>query len=325
MCAIYDAMGVSLDPQKQQPMGVQRMFLGVLLNLTQALSASRIIVDVKPGLRELLHNDIARMIRTSTCSPGEAAKLRGRLTWAASAMFGKCARGGQGPIVARQYAQGVLDLDPELLSALQFVQSLVGVIPPRQVPLHCQEKQPILVYTDASWEPADMQAPGLGTVILVPGQEVRGFAASVPPVLLRSFVVRETQIAPLEALAVLQATLQCRKLLKGCEVVWFCDNQAVCATLVKGSSPAPDIALIASAVHLLWALIGARVWIEWVDSSSNISDGLSRDALKDVWTSQQGWSLQATPCVPWEQFSGESILDIPWLLMRWADEVALRF
>ena len=35
-----------------------------------------------------------------------------------------------------------------------------------------------------------------------------------------------------------------------------------------------------------------RVWYEWVDSESNISDGLSRDGLDDKFAIAQGWSLQ---------------------------------
>ena len=39
------------------------------------------------------------------------------------------------------------------------------------------------------------------------------------------------------------------------------------------------------------ALLGARLWVEWIDSESNPADGLSRDGLSDEWTCKQQWSL----------------------------------
>ena len=43
---VYQVMGVDLDERKQQPMGTQRMFLGVQINLSQALQSRAMIVDV---------------------------------------------------------------------------------------------------------------------------------------------------------------------------------------------------------------------------------------------------------------------------------------
>ena len=147
-------------------MGTQRMFLGVLINLSQALQSRSMIVDVKPGLREMLFSDAQRLLDSGTCSPGEAAKLRGRLTWAASAMFGRCARGGQGPLCARQYSDGALDITDELRSALLYVQALVQVVSPRVITLGQTDAPTFIAYSDASWEPQDMDRPGLGAVLI---------------------------------------------------------------------------------------------------------------------------------------------------------------
>ena len=134
------------------------------------------------------------------------------------------------------------------------------------------------------------------------------------------FKDRATQIAPVEAIAVLMATWQCRCILYNVVVIWFIDNQAVCASLVRGASTIRDIFRLVAATHLLWAFLGARVWIEWVDSDSNISDGLSRDGCADRWTAAMDWHLGDTACLPWHLFQDLYLLRLPDALVRWADD-----
>ena len=50
--------------------------------------------------------------------------------------------------------------------------------------------------------------------------------------------------------------------------------------------------------HLLWATLGCRVWIEWIDSDSNPSDGLSRKGMTDPWTQKQKWILSSVELPP---------------------------
>ena len=53
---------------------------------------------------------------------------------------------------------------------------------------------------------------------------------------------------------------------------------------------------IAVAIHAVFARLGCRVWIEYVESASNPADGLSRDGLNNAWTIAQGWTLKEVPC-----------------------------
>ena len=99
---VYQAFGATLDELKQQPMAVQRTFLGVLLDFAGATDKMRMQIDVKPGLREALKAEITAVLQADFLSSGQASKLRGRFRWASSAMYGRCARGGQGALVRRQ-------------------------------------------------------------------------------------------------------------------------------------------------------------------------------------------------------------------------------
>ena len=49
----------------------------------------------------------------------------------------------------------------------------------------------------------------------------------------------------------------------------------------------------------MWMHLGARVWLDWVDSHSNPADGLSRLGMSDPWTTQQGWALSTAQHPPW--------------------------
>ena len=80
-------------------------------------------------------------------------------------------------------------------------------------------------------------------------------------------------------------------MLGGSDLVWYIDNQAACACLIKGSSSVSDIGTIVTIAHLLYVKLHIRVYFEWVDTNANISDGLSRDGLVDCWTMSQCWQL----------------------------------
>ena len=62
-------------------------------------------------------------------------------------------------------------------------------------------------------------------------------------------------------------------------MLWFIDNEAACAAVIRGSSKAEDVQDIVETSAMMCVSLGARVWYEWIDRSSNGSDGLSRVGL----------------------------------------------
>ncbi|CAE7409333.1 DNA (cytosine-5)-methyltransferase 3A [Symbiodinium microadriaticum] len=281
----HNLMGLVLDAVKQGPMATQRHFLGILLDLTAALDKQILRINLKVGLREALRADIQVMLDQDQCTAAEAAKLRGRLTWAACGMFGRCGRAGQAALVQRQYRDSDAKLSDELRASLRFFQSLVQVVEPRTVFLGPRALPPLIVYTDASWELQEK--------------------------VLQCLQDRKTQIMPLEALAILQCFVVFGSRFTGRDILLFVDNQAVCAGVAKGACSSADCARIISACHLLWAKMGCRVWIEWIPSDDNPSDGLSRAGLQDPWTVSQNWWMADFPCVPWAQLQLLDLLLVP--------------
>ena len=75
------------------------------------------------------------------------------------------------------------------------------------------------------------------------------------------------------------------------------------AAFVRSSTDQTDVHFICQAAHVLLATLGARIWLEWIDSVSNPSDGLSRLGPADPWTAQQGWEVKEysfPPCLDQE-------------------------
>ena len=105
------------------------------------------------------------------------------------------------------------------------------------------------------------------------------------------FQARDQQITPLEAFLGPVVLWNEAAALAEQDILWFVDNQAAMASLIKGSSSQCDICTVAAATSLWSARLDSRIWFEYVESEANISDGLSRLGLSDPWTCSQGWAL----------------------------------
>ena len=91
--------------------------------------------------------------------------------------------------------------------------------------------------------------------------------------------------------------------LQGLDVIVYVDNQAAVYALIKGTSGSQDLNHLAAFVHAKCAQLHCRLWIEWVPSKCNCSDGLSRYGLEDRWTLRQDWDLNEAPELPVSDWS----------------------
>ena len=122
-----------------------------------------------------------------------------------------------------------------------------------------------------------------------------GGTCVVPSLVLDSWLPRKQQIYPGEALCGVTVPWFHQAFLRGFDILWFVDNEAAASSLIRGSSRPDDVHHTAQLSHVLLHGLGCRAWIEWVDSESNPSDGLSRQGLEDPWTLLQGWTLAEYP------------------------------
>ena len=101
----------------------------------------------------------------------------------------------------------------------------------------------------------------------------------------------ENLIFAVESFCSLLVPFNLLHLFRGRDLLWFVDNKAAAAALTRGSSCPSDVERIVQVASILMLKLGARLWVEWMNSASNPSDGLSRIGITDLWTVSQGWPL----------------------------------
>ncbi|CAE8593710.1 unnamed protein product, partial [Polarella glacialis] len=110
-----------------------------------------------------------------------------------------------------------------------------------------------------------------------------GFAVTIPEGVYDLWSEAVHHIAQLELLTVLVALVSYSNRYRGRRGVWFIDNTAALMAMVRGRSDSADLDRLALMIHA--AMFALEVWIyfEWVETKSNWSDGISRDAENFKW------------------------------------------
>ena len=170
-----------------------------------------------------------------------AGKLRGDLNW----MFSNCAGHiGKfaGPLLTSLQKTTTDTLDQKALDTLTILLRIVLSAPPRDVVV-CGKLPPILrVYSDASFEDGTLR---LGWICFDDEHPPQGGSCLVPPLVIQSWVDRHQQIFPGEKLCGLVVPWIHPDLFRNRDVLWFIDNEAAAACLIRGGSKQEDVHLLA--------------------------------------------------------------------------------
>ena len=86
------------------------------------------------------------------------------------------------------------------------------------------------------------------------------------------------------------------KWVRGASVIFFCDNMGVVRQTVNGAAKELDAKVLAHCFHLHACKLQMRVWIEYVNTLSNCSDGGSREGISCKLALQLGIPLRQIPC-----------------------------
>ena len=293
--------GGALGPDKHKPTRTQQVVLGVHVRLERLLDEGMVEFEPRAGTVHKIQDMASLMLERGTCTPAEAAKLRGTAAWAAGNTFGRAGRLGLKSLKDRQYqAQDETnEVTEDLRLGLQFLKEVMPRMQPRPTRVMGVSPPPVVVYSDASWpQYMDLEEavrtgepPRLGWVIFVPGEKPRGYTMVLGKEFMDALLPRKTQIFAAEAIAVLTALVLLPGQFAQRELLWFIDNESAVSSLIRGGSKAQDVGHLAAATHLALIEEQCTAWFEWIDSDSNPADGLSRDGLLDQWTIQQGWEL----------------------------------
>ena len=281
--------------------------LGVNVRMDDILHNNMVLFEPREDTIHKVVESAGALLMKGTCTPAEAAKLRGVAIWAAGNTFGRVGRLRLRALKTRQYEKAeYYALSEQLHMGLNFLREVMPNIGPRTTRILGPTPMPTVVYSDASWpdvregrsaeEAAAAGEPHrLGWIIFRPGMKPLGFSMELGREFTEALFPRRTQILAAEAVAVLAAFVLTPELVAGRELVWFIDNEAALSSLIRGSSRADDVGHIAACTQVAMLQHSSSAWFEWVDSASNPADGLSRDGVRDTWTLQQGWELREFP------------------------------
>ena len=165
MVKVFESVGGALAPNKAMPPASRRVFLGIDSDVGRATRDGFVRMDLKEFMREDLIGSIRAIRASGSLTSGQASKLRGGLGWSSSGTFGRCGRLGLSVLAERQYRDGsVSSLQGKHLRTLDFLEEMLAVVPPKRVRVLGAQGAPVLVYSDAFFQPYSDPEPltGLG-------------------------------------------------------------------------------------------------------------------------------------------------------------------
>ena len=301
-------LGAPVSKDKHSAHSQQPIFIGVETDLTHFTTERVILLRCKASTRVKVLGLIDHYLTDgATMSSAQAATLAGKCQWVLA--NGRVGRSALAALSARQYGSDspsqvtaaarqlrigggrvALPVDESLASSLRFLRQLFdGGLPDRRLPaLSRAPAPPIVILSDAMWEPAPGTSTGTGHmafVVWVPDESTGGgtlsYAHKAAPqgLLAWSHAMRPQQsfIIMLELVALAAPYFSSiSPSFAGRDVLHFADNQSANAGVVKGRSTAPDLNAIIGELHLQWEHLDIRPWVEYVRSKANVADMPSR-------------------------------------------------
>ena len=138
----------------------------------------------------------------------------------------------------------------------------------------------------------------LGAVLFIPEtQRLLYSSQMVPENIINKWHFRQSYMGQLELLAPPWAIQLWGHILQGRSIILFVDNDSAAANLVRGYSPMDDSCTMVGNFWLTASSLKLHVYIDHVESKSNLADGPSRlnfDELKllgGIWTPSKSDTL----------------------------------
>ena len=286
---ILSLAGSPPAPGKTQPPRSAFIYLGAVFGFTDVLTDQ--VVHCGPTTASVckIRDAVHMAVSTRSLAPAQASKLRGQAGWAGSLLHGKCGRLALRFLKSRQYS-GDKDTTVNDFAAreLQLLLLIAEQAPARSLPILQTAKRPVVIYSDASFENGQARC---GWVVFRQDCRPVGQTVKVNSEWLAAWNPRETQIFAAEAFCSLLVPFNLPYMLADQNLLWFVDNEAAASAMIRGSSGSTEVDQIVQLSLILLLRLRARLWIEWINSDANPSDGLSRDGLADQWTQPQPWDL----------------------------------
>ena len=279
--AVHLWLGAQFDQKK-----LQRTTAPTILGVTYDLSGMRLLI--KESRKSELLDEINSILESKVLSPGQAGKLRGKLMFGSSQLWGKVGRAFLRALSERQYSRSpTFLLNRAIRLALAEWKHLITEGPPRPIDLIQERRADFVIFTDGSFpdDRADsLEHPWIGGVIFGKGLRPRQFGMRVDDQLISQWLPRKSQIAMIEMFAVVVALETFQDLITDSWIpswiLLFVDSEPVQGALVKGYSAKEDMCELTSVFWKLALAIRVQSYIDRVSTDANPADPPSRNKTK---------------------------------------------
>ena len=272
---------IAMSEDKRKPFSYSFTMLGAVIDLSKS-SEGKVVLMNKPSRVSELKDAVEDVLTAGNLSYAQLRSLRGMLLYAAGHIFGRCTQ------IAVQALGNVSNrgtknlLCEEASRNLKFAISTLAAAGPRVISAW-RDEWPVVIFTDGACE-QDGSLVTHGAVLCdLATNSFLFFDDKVPEVFLEEWLKggKKQVIGQAEVFPVWVAKVTCKELLRGRQVLWFLDNEAARAALVRSYSPVLDSMQLIR--NCAWEDVFSQTlnWYARVPSKSNLSDAASRLAFEE--------------------------------------------
>ena len=268
--------------------------LGVQLDLRQSGDSLCLVSNTTERVEELVQ-DIDNILSAGTLPKAEGERLRGRLQFASSQVFGRKLKRLL-KVLSNHVAMGRKSMSDLTKECLIQVSTILTRSSPRRVV--ASQSDILHIYVDAAFNEVDYSGIG-GLIIDMHGDCLSFFSAKVEKEMIDAIVSRgqRTIIQELEMLAVLCAFKCWQERATVHRIMLFTDSESVRGAFLKSWSANTDSDRLLNSIFEIESLFSLPVWIERVPSQSNPADILSREIVTKL------GSATKVEVDPWEMWN----------------------
>ena len=261
--------------------------LGLLVE--SSLDQAKVLVRLDAEKASVWHAELLSDYAAGKLSSEHAMKLAGRAQWALCSSRSRAGRSYLKAVFAQAY-RPFENMSPRLRQASSWLLEYFVQRPASVWQCLDETRQHVRSWSDASG------VDQIVAVFLLVDGVWRYTSTSVPSALVSQFLPRgDNQIGMLELLAPILALGTWPETF--CNVLWtaWIDNQGVLHNLLKGGSLAEDANVLIGRMWMHLASCDSDLFVERVESKSNVADGPTRHDFSDVTRLQASFSKPVWP------------------------------
>ena len=166
--ALFRIVGLPLQESKQVDLCDNADFLGMNNSVADALKPGQVLFIPRKQLLANAFDLIQQRLQEDSCTPAQVSKIRGVLGFLFTGVYGRIGRGGQQPLLQRQYSDTqAWNLSHTLRRAFGYLQDTMKVVRPRTVLLHGDELPPLVIASDGRQD--ESSTPSIAALLFDPG------------------------------------------------------------------------------------------------------------------------------------------------------------